>query len=207
MSNQTPEEIRAEIEHTRNRLSSDVEAVAEKVNPESAVQRQKDKARNKFQDLREQVMGASDSAHNTADELRYEATDRAAQAKDALNQAPGLAKAKTRGNPFAAGLIAVGAGWLIGSMLPSTQREQQLTTETAQQIRPHVQQATESVKNAAQDIAEGIKAPAQQAFDSIKETAQDAAQDVKAHGQDETAHLKESATQSAESVKNTATNK
>lgn len=206
MSNQTPEEIRAEIERTRTRLGADVEAVAEKVNPESAVQRQKDKARYKFQDLREQVMGASESAHNVADDLRYEAADRATQAKYALNQAPDVAKAKTRGNPFAAGLIALGAGWLIGSMLPSTQREQQFTADAAQQIQPRVQQATQSLKSNAQDLAEGLKEPAQQAFESVKQTAQDAAQDVKARGQYEGENLKDSAAQSAQAVKNTATN-
>lgn len=207
MSQQTPEEIRAEIERTRHRLGADVDAVAEKVNPESVVERKKTQARSKIQDIREQVMGVADHAGDSVDTLRHGVADRASESAQTLSNAPQLAKAKTRGNPLAAGLIAVGAGWLIGSLLPTTKKEQELTTQIAQQAQPHMQQAAQSVKTGAQEIVEDLKQPAQQAAESIKQTAQVGAKEIKQHGKQAASELKNSAANSAQTVKNTAQKK
>ena len=161
MSQQNPEEIRAEIEATRARLSADVDAVTEKVTPENVVDRQKNKARNKIQGVRESIMGSADDArvagHHAAHDLRDEASYRMDQAGNAVSNAPAAAKAKTRGNPLAAGLIALGAGWLVGSLLPSSKKEQELVADAADRVQPHVQSAVDSTKEAAQDIAQDLK--------------------------------------------------
>lgn len=205
MSQQNPEEIRAEIEATRARLSADVDAVTEKVTPENVVDRQKTKARNKIQDVRESIMGSADdtraAGHDAAHNLRDEASYRMDQAGNAVSNAPAAAKAKTRGNPLAAGLIALGAGWLVGSLLPSSQKEQELVAEAADRVQPHVQSAVDSTKEAAQDIAQDLKEPAQEAAQSVKETAQSGAETVKSQGQREANQLKDSAQDSAQNVK------
>ena len=202
MSQQNPEEIRAEIEATRARLSADVDAVSEKVTPENVVDRQKNKARHKIQNVRESVMGSADDArvagHHAAHDLRDEASYRMDQAGNAVSNAPATAKAKTRGNPLAAGLIALGAGWLVGSLLPSSKKEQELVAEAADRAQPHVQSAVDSTKEAAQDMKE----PAKQAAESVKETAQSGAEQVKSQGQQEAGQLKGSAQDSAKNVKN-----
>lgn len=197
MSHQNPEEIRAEIEATRARLSADVDAVTEKVTPENVVDRQKTKARNKIQDVRESIMGSKDDARDLRDEASY----RMDQAGNAVSNAPAAAKAKTRGNPMAAGLIALGAGWLVGSLLPSSQKEQELVAEAADRVQPHVQSAVDSTKEAAQNIARDLKGPAQEAAQSVKETAQSGAEKVKSQGQQEASQLKDSAQDSAKNVK------
>lgn len=206
MSQQNPEEIRAEIEATRARLSADVDAVTEKVTPENVVDRQKSKARAKIQNVRESVMGTADDArvagHHTAHDLRDQASYRMDQAGNAVSNAPATAKAKTRGNPLAAGLIALGAGWLVGSLLPSSKKEQELVAEAADRVQPHVQSAVDSTKEAAQDIAQDLKEPAKQAAQSVKETAQSGAEEVKSQGQQEAGQLKGSAQDSAKNVKN-----
>ncbi|MDO4916064.1 MAG: DUF3618 domain-containing protein [Rothia sp. (in: high G+C Gram-positive bacteria)] len=207
MTHQSPEEIRAEIERTRARLGSDVDAVAEKINPESAVERQKAKARNKFQDIRESVMGVADSAGDTAYGVRESAADHLTESKQTLANAPQMAKAKTRGNPLGAGLIAVGAGLVIGSLLPTTRKEQELTAQAARKAQPHAQKAAQSLKADAQNIVEDLKEPAQQAAQSIKQTAQAGVEEVKQHGQYEAEDLKNSAASSAKNVKNVASNK
>lgn len=194
MSQQNPEQIRADIEATRARLGSDVDAVTEKVTPENVVDRQKNKLRGKVQDVREHLMGSTD-------ELGDQAAHRADQARDAVSNAPQTVKAKTRGNPLAAGLIALGAGWLVGSLLPSSHKEQDLVADAAERIQPHARQAVDSAKDAAQDIAQDLKEPAQQAAQSVKETAQSGAQEVKSQGRHEAGHLKSSAQDSARSVK------
>lgn len=214
MSQQNPEQIRADIEATRARLGSDVDAVAEKVTPERVVERQKDKVRGKVQGtvqgVRDRVMGSSDDeftvgGYSTGD-VRDEAAYRAEQARGAVQQAPATAKAKTRGNPLAAGLIALGAGWLVGSLLPSTQKEQELVADAADRVQPHAQHAVESAKGAAQEVAQDLKEPAQEAAQSVKETAQSGAQEVKQQGQGEAQQLKSSAQGSAESVKDQTKN-
>ncbi|MFC3481537.1 DUF3618 domain-containing protein [Kocuria carniphila] len=205
MSQQNPEEIRAEIEATRARLSADVDAVTEKVTPENVVDRQKNKARNKIQDVRESIMGSADDArvagHHAAHDLRDEASYRMDQAGNAVSNAPAAAKAKTRGNPLAAGLIALGAGWLVGSLLPSSKKEQELVADAADRVQPHVQSAVDSTKEAAQDIAQDLKEPAKEAAQSVKETAQSGAEEVKSQGQREADQLKGSAQNSAKNVK------
>jgi uncharacterized protein YjbJ (UPF0337 family) len=214
MSQQNPEQIRADIEATRARLGSDVDAVAEKVTPERVVERQKDKVRGKVQNtvqgVRERVMGSSDDEFTvggyTTGDVRGEAAHRADQARDAVQNAPATARAKTRGNPLAAGLIALGAGWLVGSLLPSTQKEQELVSDAADRVQPHAQHAVESAKGAAQDVAQDLKEPAQEAAQSVKETAQSGAQEVKQQGQGEAQQLKSSAQGSAQSVKDETKN-
>lgn len=215
MSQQNPEQIRADIEATRARLGSDVDAVAEKVTPERVVERQKDKVRSKVQGtvqgVRERVMGSSDDSEFTVGgystgDLKDEAAFRAEQARGAVQNAPAAAKAKTRGNPLAAGLIALGAGWLIGSLLPSTQKEQELVADAADRVQPHAQHAVESVKEAAQEVAQDLKEPAQEAAQSLKETAQSGAQEVKSQGQSEAQQLKSSAQDSAQTVKDETKN-
>lgn len=214
MSQQNPEQIRADIEATRARLGSDVDAVAEKVTPERVVERQKDKVRGKVQNtvqgVRERVMGSSDDeftvgGYSTGD-VRDEAAYRAEQARGAVQNAPATARAKTRGNPLAAGLIALGAGWLVGSLLPSTQKEQELVADAADRVQPHAQHAVESAKSAAQEVAQDLKEPAQEAAQSVKETAQSGAQEVKQQGQGEAQHLKSSARDSAQSVRDETKN-
>ena len=204
MSNQSPDEIRADIEATRRRLDADVDAVAEKVTPENVVDRQKTKARNKVQNVKESIMGSADDARSTGSDVRASVAERADQAREAVSDAPSAARARTRGNPMAAGLIALGAGWLLGSLLPATQKEQEAAESAAARLQPHAQKATSSVKSTAGDIAEDLKEPAQKAAQSVKDTARSGAQDVKSQSQQEAERLKGSAQDSADSVKSTA---
>jgi hypothetical protein len=213
MSQQNPEQIRAEIEATRARLGADVDAVAEKVTPERVVERQKGKVRDKVQGVRERVMGSAHDSHDeftvggyTTGDVKDEAAYRAAQARGAVQNAPATARAKTRGNPMAAGLIALGAGWLVGSLLPSTQKEQELVADAAERVQPHAQHAVESAKGMAQEVAQDLKEPAQEAAQSLKETAQTGAQEVKSQGQTEAQQLKGSAQESAQTVRDQTKN-
>lgn len=209
MSQQNPEQIRADIEATRARLGSDVDAVAEKVTPERVVDRQKSKVRSKVQGVRERVMGASDDEFalgDRTDGFRDEASHRAEQARDAVQHAPQAARARTRGNPLAAGLIALGAGWLVGSLLPSSQKEQELVETAADRVQPHAQHAVSSAKDSARHVAEDLKEPAQEAAQSVKETATSGAQEVKEQGRSEAQDLKSSAQGSAQHVKDETRN-
>jgi gas vesicle protein len=110
------------------------------------------------------------------------------------------AKTQAQGNPLAAGLIALGAGWLLGSLMPASSKERQAAAAVKEQAQPLVSQAQDVAKEAAQEAAQNLKEPAQQAAESVKGTAQDAAQTVKAEGQANAEDVKASAQQSKENV-------
>ncbi|GAB2984032.1 DUF3618 domain-containing protein [Frigoribacterium salinisoli] len=186
----TPEQIRADIERTRAGLGQDVDALADKVSPASIAHRQTEKVKGRFANVKESVMGA---AHHGTSSV----SDHASGATDAVKGAPGQAVQKAKGNPLAVGLIAFGAGWLVSSLIPASDKEQELVSQAKDKAAPLVDEA----KHAAQDVAQNLKEPAQEAFDKVKGTAQDAAGTVKDQAQSSASDVRESAQGSADSVK------
>lgn len=190
MTHQTPEEIRADIERTRSSLSLDVDAVADKVSPSKVAQRQKDKARETVGGWKDHVMGSAEDASTTV-------SDQAHHAAEGLQQAPGAAKQKTRGNPLAAGLIALGAGWLAASLVPASEPEKKAAATLEDQARPLVDDA----KNQAKSMAEELKEPAQESAQRVRDSAAESAQNVKSEGQDQKDTVADSAKSSAQDVR------
>jgi uncharacterized protein YjbJ (UPF0337 family) len=212
MSN-NPDEIRADIERTRHELGADVDALAEKASPAKAVQRQGDRVRQGLTNLKESVMGSPtdpyssrseprfrDRAQGVAEDAAHEVQHRAEDAVHAVQQAPARVRSGTRGNPLAAGLIALGAGWLAGSLIPTSPAEQEAAEKVKDQATPLVDEA----KSAAQEIGEHLKPQAQEAMDSVKDTATTGVEHVKAEGQDQAGQLKDESTRAAQQVKGTA---
>jgi cell division septum initiation protein DivIVA len=179
----TPDEIRADIERTRGELGSDVDALADKVSPSQIAHRQTEKVKSRFQGVRDSVMGAADSARSSASGSASGASD---QAKDVAHR--GVEKAK--GNPLAVGLIAFGAGWLASSLIPTSDKEEELAGELKDRTAPLVDKAKEQAKDAstplidaAKEHAQDLKGTAQDAAQTVKGQAQGAASDVKDHAQ------------------------
>ena len=57
-----PDQIREDIERTRAELSSDVDALTDKVSPSQVAQRQADKVRSAVTDVKDRVMGGVSTA-------------------------------------------------------------------------------------------------------------------------------------------------
>ena len=165
---QTPEEIRADIERTRNELGTDVDALADKVTPSKIVGRQTDKVRSAVGSVRDRVMGAADSASGSA-----------SSAGDSIADASQHAVEKAKGNPLAVGLIAFGIGWLAASLIPASSAEKELAETVKDKAQPLVQGATD----AAKQVGENLKEPAQNAADAVKGSATDAADNVRSDAQ------------------------
>jgi len=100
-------------------------------------------------------------------------------AGSAVAGAPGQLKYRTQGNPLAAGLIAFGAGLLVSSLIPASQKER----EAADALKSAAEPLTTELTDAAKQVAEGLKAPAQEAVENVKATAADATDHLKADGQ------------------------
>lgn len=185
MSND-PDEIRARIEGTQAALSADVDALTEKVSPTRVVQRRVDRAREGAVNLKDRIMGSAQdttsSAGDTMSAMSDKASDMASSVSDTVQSAPQMARQRAQGNPFAAGLIAFGLGWLVSSLVPSTQAERRLAVQAKDQASDKLQPVAEQAKSVASDMADNLREPAQQAVQSVKSTAQDAAETVKDEG-------------------------
>lgn len=204
MSNPTPEQLRAEIDATRANLSNDVDALTDHVTPSNIAHRQTEKVKGKVSDA---VSGVKDKVMGTVDDARDKvsssggghdgpgATDRArdaaSDARASASAAPGKAASATRGNPLAAGLIALGAGWLLGSLIPVSEKEKELAVTAkdnagvlAQPIKEKAKEVAENIKPAAQEAAQSVKSSAQDAASTVKDEGRSAAQDVKGSAQD-----------------------
>jgi hypothetical protein len=219
MTSSDPDVIRRQIEDTRRELSYDVDALNEKVNPARVVDRRVTAAKGRMTGLKDKVMGsahdttqaahgrASDAAgsvqgaaHNAAGSVQ----DAASNAAGAIQGAPDMAIRQTQGNPLAAGLIAFGVGWLVSSLLPATQREQQLAQQAESTFRENKDALLAPAKQAAQEIGEELKPAAQGAVESVKSTAQDAASTVKSEGQSAVQDVQGQAQQSKDTVQGQA---
>lgn len=188
----SPEQIQQQIERTRGELSDDVDRLTEKVSPPRVASRQVGRVKARAGSLRDKVMGSADdgsglrgagsSLGSTAGDMKDAVGSAGGSAKDAIGSATGTAKdavtsapdtirSQAQGNPLAAGLVAFGVGMVISSLLPASQREQQL----AAQAEDKAKGLAEPAKQAGQHLAEELKPAAQQAVDEVKSTAQDAA--------------------------------
>jgi hypothetical protein len=197
-----PDEIRADIERTRAELSDDVDALADTANPKNIAKRQASRVKQAAVGVKEHIMGSSDddtdsgrvgdakyAVQDKASDAKYAVQEKAADAKyalqdkassvgDAVSNAPAQIKQRARGNPLAAGLIAFGAGLLVSSLIPSSQREQEAVSTLQEKAEPLKEKATE----AAKEVASNLQEPAQQAAQSVKETAAEGVQTVKDEG-------------------------
>jgi ElaB/YqjD/DUF883 family membrane-anchored ribosome-binding protein/uncharacterized protein YukE len=216
-----PDAIRSDIEATRARLGTNVDAVADKVTPSNIVHRQTDKVKDAVTGVKERIMGAADSAtssvqdrvhsgaghttdalHSTGDTLHGAKDNVSAKLSDAgtaISHAPDQVKTKTQGNPLAAGLIAFGAGMLVSSLIPPSQKER----EAAQQLKTAAEPLATQVTDAAKDMVQDLKEPAQEAMENVKTTATEGVQNVKAEGQGAVTDVKDRATDAKTNVQNT----
>ena len=199
-----PDALRREIEETRANLSQNVNALGEAVQPSNIAKRQVNKVTGAATGLKDKVMGSAEgtasSISDRASHVGGSVTGVAGSATGTVSHAGDTVKSQAQGSPIAAGVIALGAGWLLGSLLPATSRERQAAAAVKEQATPLVGQAQEMAKEVAKETAEELKEPAMAAAESVKGTAQDAAQTVKAEGQSAVEDVRGSAQDSKESV-------
>ena len=203
MSN-NPDEIRRDIERTRRELSNDVDLLTEKVSPTKVMERRVERARGAVSSVKEKVMGSATNTTSSAgaglDTAQDKISSAASTVADTASSAPQMARQKTQGNPLAAGVIAFGAGWLLSSLLPASEKEKQVATAVKDKASEHSDTLTAPLSEAAQQAKENLREPAQRAAESIKSTATDAAATVKGEAQSATEDVAGQAKQSKDAV-------
>ncbi|WP_410606747.1 DUF3618 domain-containing protein [Amycolatopsis sp. lyj-109] len=197
-----PERLRREIESTQRNLSTDVNALTEKVTPGRIVERRIGRMRSAVGSARDRVMGtASDQASTAGDKVGSVASaagDKVSSAADAVGEAPESIRRGTQGNPLAAGLIAFGAGWLVSSLLPASEPERRLAGQATDLAREHVAPVAQ---HAAEELKENLREPAQQAAESVKSEAAEAASTVKDEARSATGDVTDRAQEARENVR------
>src|ERR1700712_138814 len=181
-----PDEIRAQIERTRSNLSTDVNTLADTVNPSHVAKRQVSKVKGAVFGVKEKVMGAASNATSSV-------SDTGNSLSDAVTDVPQKLGSQTSGNPLAAGLVAFGVGALIGSLLPASAAEQKAATKVKDAVTP-------IASDAAKEVADHLKEPAQEAVESVKSTATDAAATVKDESASAASDLKDQAQDAKDTV-------
>src|SRR6476661_9423378 len=108
-----PDEIRREIEDTRGRLSSDVNALTETVSPSNVARRQADKVAGAAASVKDRVMGVADDVGNTG-------SDAASSVGHAPAAAANGARRRTQATPSLPGSSpsAQDGSWAPCSRLP-----------------------------------------------------------------------------------------
>lgn len=174
-----PDQIRADIERTRSRLSNDVNELTDTVNPANVAKRQVSKARSSLTNAKDKVMG---KASDLSDTVSGTVSDTGSSVGGAVAGAPSTVKQQASGNPLAAGIIAFGVGWLVSSLMPASSVEQQAAAKAKDAVLPEVQQAARNVaqelKEPAQSAAQEVQQAASEAVDAVKDEGRSAAGDV-----------------------------
>ncbi len=185
----SPDEIRADIERTRQGLGQDVDALADKVSPSKIVDRQTAKVKQAFGSVRERIMGAADDAGSSISHAGSAVADNVGDVKDRV-------VAKAEGSPLAVGLIAFGAGLLLAALVPASTKEKELAANVKDQAQPLVAELTDVAK----EVGAHLKEPAQEAVTAVKDAATDSAETVKEHAQDAASEVSEQAQQARQNV-------
>jgi Protein of unknown function (DUF3618) len=212
-----PEQLRREVELTRQRMSTDVDVLTEKVSPKQIVRRRAQRTRGAFGRAKERVMGTttdtvssaghglSDAGQGVAHGVGSAASsvgDAASSAASGVGDAAGstarTVRRQTAGNPLAAGLIAFGVGWLASSLLPTTEQEQEAAGTAAQVVR---EKARPVVRQAATELKDNLAEPARQAVESVRSTAGDAAGTVQEQAKSSAQDVAQGAKQAGQTVR------
>jgi gas vesicle protein len=173
---QDPDLIRREIEETRERMGETVDALGYKADVKS---RAKESVTGKVDSLKEKVVGAKDSAMESAPstgEMQHNA-----------KRAVGIAQE----NPLGLAIGSLAVGFLAGMLIPSTRVEDQKLGRMADQVKSQIKETGQEALHRGMDVASS-------AADAAKQTAQE-------QGREHASALQESAQQSAQDVRRQVT--
>lgn len=184
---QTPDQLRRDIENTREHLGDTLGAIEDHVSPRAIMERRRSAMADRWSSMRDAVMGRADDLASSASGTVQGV---AGNATDTVRDAPQLVAQGTQGSPWAAGVIAFGAGLLAAQLLPVTRTERQQADRILDEARP----LTDEVKQIAADVGadlrdegrervEELKGDVTDAAGAVRDTARSAADDTRDAGQ------------------------
>ncbi|MBQ0893561.1 DUF3618 domain-containing protein [Micromonospora sp. U56] len=210
-----PDRIRYDIEAARAELSSDVDALTDRVNPRRIAAAPVNRARGRLSRMVDAIMGNARHARDVASQQASGVTQRASAtthrlsdttqhltgtaqqgAATAGDRARGLTHAsreRAEGNPLAAGLIAFGVGALASSLLPPSRKERELAERAKHQAMEHSDQFKQQASGMMHGVQDNLREPVQQATEQVRSTAAQGVASVRDTGVGEAQHIREDA--------------
>jgi hypothetical protein len=147
---ETPDDIREDIEETRGRMGDTVEAIGYKADVKS-------RAKDAIVEKKDAVVGGASSV---ASRMTGAVPDRD-QVKRGARKVGG-----SRQNPLGLAIAGAAAGFVVGTLLPSTSTEDEKLGEMSDQVG-------EKAREAGQEALDRTKDVAREAVDSAKQTLEE----------------------------------
>lgn len=160
-------ELRRDIEQRRDSISHTVDEIENRVHPGHIAARSKHRLSRRLTSIKETIMGSDNGAYADT------GMDDGGMIEN-VKQAPETVSRHTRGNPLAAGAIAMGAGALIASLLPSTEEERRLV----EKIQPGLEDAASGVAQAGRELGESAVDAARQGVSQVTESVKSAGEEL-----------------------------
>ncbi len=164
MGEATTDDVKREIEATRDGLGGTIEAIGDRVIPGRVIERRKNQVSQGARSVIDRVMGTA-----------HDAREAVSGAGEAVGGAPGAVLSQTQGAPMVAGVIAFAAGFLAAAIFPPSQSEKDVVSD---KLADKVEPLKAELKQSGQEIADHLKEPAAEAAQSVRSAAQDAAEQV-----------------------------
>jgi hypothetical protein len=194
------DELRRDMDESRQRIGETVSEIERRVRPQHIIARRRRAVRRRLTDWKDSVFGNDDTGYPeypgwAANWDSYSGTDprhgadegildrgrrRGTEAAHAVEGAPRALRRQTRGNPMAAGAIALGVGWLIGSILPESRREREL----AARAEPQLAHSMAAARHQAEDLSHSVQDTAREAAQHVKEAGREAVEDLSDRGKE-----------------------
>jgi hypothetical protein len=187
---ETAEELRREIETTRNDLGSTLDAIGDRVIPGRVIERQKNKMTGGVRTAVDRVMGKAHDAQSSVSGAGHGAAD-------TVRDLPDSVRSQAQGTPLVAGALAFAVGFVIAAAIPPSDKEKAVSSQLLDKAEPMKAELT----HVGQEIADHLKEPAMHAVDELKSTAQEGAQTVTQTAKESAADTKDQATGAVDTVK------
>ena len=194
------QELRRDIENTREDLGETLDAIGDRVSPGRIVKRRTQRVRDAFSSARQSIMGSAESAQGGAQQMVHQAGDAASTVADKARQAPDQVIRQTQGNPLAAGLVAFGVGMVVASVIPPSKPEQQAAGAIQDKLEPLKERAVD----VAREVKDEVQGAAQTAASELKTTATEAASEVSDQAQSSAEQVKDEVKSAASETKDRA---
>ena len=159
-------------------MSSDVDALQDKVSPAAIVERRKQATRTGCPRSRTGSWVRPERPAARCPPQRRRPRARCPTASDAASDA----QQRFEGSPLAAGLVAFGAGVVLASLLPASRAEAEAAHRVVETAKEHGQPMLDEIRGAGQDVADTLKDSATQAAQQMKDSAQESTQKIKDEG-------------------------
>lgn len=213
---QSAEELRRDIERTREELGGTIDAIGDRVSPSRVMERRTNRMKDGITSVRTRVMGSAEDrwsslaegVHTTGSDtggrmsdVGHGLADRASDVGDTVRGAPDTVRTQAQGNPLMAGVVAFGLGAVIGAAFPGSKVEGQLAQTAMAKAEP----LKEEAQQIGQQLSSSLQESGQQAAEHVKETATQGAEQVKQTAQQHAEHTAEVGAEAADKVKGDAT--